>query len=245
MLVVFVHVQVSVQYRVLVEKSYDAYYRLSDPGVQIKSYAFDVIRSTVPRMTVDEAFVSKSDIAESIMERLFEAMRDYGYEILDALITNLTPDEKVKASMNEIEASKRLKEAIPHQAEAGTCFGDLVEGWPLKQCAVAVSCPMRRIAHTHTCSKPTEKVKVVKKAEALAEAMYLSGVGTAKARMALAKGVKESLSGLKEQTQVTPQEVMHLLLVTQYLDTLTAVKPDEVIAGVSPNEVFAMHESLG
>ena len=117
---VFVHVQVSVQYRVLVEKSYDAFYRLSDPGVQIRSYAFDVIRSTIPRMTVDQAFVSKSTIAETLLQRLFEIMREYGYEIIGALVTNLTPDEKVKASMNEIEASKRLKAAIPHRAEAGT-----------------------------------------------------------------------------------------------------------------------------
>lgn len=136
----FVHVQVSVQYRVLVEKSYDAFYRLSDPAIQIKSYAFDVIRSTIPRMTIDEAFVSKSDIADTIMERLFLLMRDYGYEILGALITNLAPDEKVKMSMNEIEASKRLKEAIPHQAEAGEY--DLSEkcGW-VALCYVALTIP--------------------------------------------------------------------------------------------------------
>lgn len=91
----------------------------------------------------------------------------------------------------------------------------------------------------------TEKVKVVKKAEASAEAMYLSGVGVAKARMALAKGMKESMSGLAEnKAGVTPQEVMHLLLVNQYLDTLAAVNPDEVIARATPNEVFDMHESL-
>lgn len=117
---VFVHVQVSVQYRVLVEKSFDAYYHLSDPSIQIKSYAFDVIRSTVPRLTVDQSFLQKSAIADSIKERLFVRMREYGYEIIDALVTNLTPDERVKASMNEIEAAKRLKAAIPHRAEAGT-----------------------------------------------------------------------------------------------------------------------------
>jgi hypothetical protein len=116
---VFVHVQVSVQYKVLVEKAYDAFYRLSDPGVQIRSYAFDVVRSTVPRMTVDEAFVSKSTIADSIMKQLYRVMNDYGYVILAALVTNLTPNDKVKVSMNEIEASKRLKAAIPHRAEAG------------------------------------------------------------------------------------------------------------------------------
>lgn len=109
----------SVQYKVLVEKAYDAFYRLTDPGVQIRSYTFDVVRSTVPRMTVDEAFVSKSSIADSIMERLYQVMKEYGYQIMGALVTNLTPDDKVKMSMNEIEASKRLKTAMPHRAEAG------------------------------------------------------------------------------------------------------------------------------
>jgi len=74
--------------------------------------------------------------------------------------------------------------------------------------------------------------------------MYLSGMGTAKERAALAKGMKESMSELAEQNAVTPQEVMHLLLVNQYLDTLSAVKPDEVIARATPNEVFDMHERL-
>ena len=91
----------------------------------------------------------------------------------------------------------------------------------------------------------TEKVKVVKKAEASAEAMYLSGVGVARARTALAKGMKESLSGLREEKEhVSPQEVMHLLLVNQYLDTLAAVNPDEVMARATPSEVFDMYESL-
>ena len=118
---VFVNVQVSVQLRVLVEKSFDAYYRLSHPFTQIQAFTFDAVRSTIPRMTIDQAFASKSTIADTIMERLFVCMKEYGYEILAALVTNLSPDEKVQESMNEIEASKRLKEAIPHRAEAGLC----------------------------------------------------------------------------------------------------------------------------
>lgn len=74
--------------------------------------------------------------------------------------------------------------------------------------------------------------------------MYLSGIGTANARIALAKGMKESMSDLKKDYNVTPQEVMHLLLVNQYLDTLSSVKPDEVIARATPNEVFELKESL-
>ena len=114
----------SVQFRVLVENAYDAFYRLTDPGVQIRAYVFDVVRSTLPRMNVDEAFVSKSTIADNVMERLYRTMKEYGYEIMNALVTDLTPDVKVKISMNEIEASKRLKAAIPHRAEAGAFPGD-------------------------------------------------------------------------------------------------------------------------
>lgn len=95
-------------------------------------------------------------------------------------------------------------------------------------------------------SRTTEKIKVVKKAEASAEAMYLSGVGTANARKALAKGMQESIREMKEEEkcEVSVKEVMDLLLVNQYLDTCVAVRPDQVIARATPNEVFDMHASL-
>lgn len=107
---VFVQVAVAVQFRVLVDRAYDAYYRLSDPRGQIQSYVFDVVRSTVPKMELDEAFASKAAVAKQVLTSLSEVMKDYGYEIKNCLVTDLSPDHKVKASMNEINASKRLKE---------------------------------------------------------------------------------------------------------------------------------------
>lgn len=74
---VFVQVRIAVQYRVLLESAYDAYYRLSDPGGQIQSYVFDVVRSTVPRMELDEAFASKQDIADAALTQLKDVMQDY------------------------------------------------------------------------------------------------------------------------------------------------------------------------
>lgn len=70
---------VAVQYRVLEEGAYAAYYRLTDPRGQIQSYVFDVVRSTVPRMELDEAFASKDDIAEAVLAQLKDVMVDYGY----------------------------------------------------------------------------------------------------------------------------------------------------------------------
>ena len=85
---------------------------------QIQAYVFDVIRSTVPRLELDQAFESKDDIAQSVLEQLQSVMKDYGYAIVNTLVTDLAPDIKVKASMNEINAARRLKEAASHQAEA-------------------------------------------------------------------------------------------------------------------------------
>ena len=106
------------RYRVLASAAYEAFYRLSDPRGQIQSYVFDVVRSTVPKLELDESFSSKEDIASDVQASLTEVMTSYGYEIRNALVTDIAPDSKVKASMNEINASKRLKEAASHKAEA-------------------------------------------------------------------------------------------------------------------------------
>ncbi len=115
---VFVQVAVSVQYRVMVENTYDAFYRLTNASTQIQAYVYDVIRSTVPKMELDQAFASKGDIAEACQTQLKASMETYGYEIIEALVTDLSPDIRVKQSMNEINASKRLKMASMHKAEA-------------------------------------------------------------------------------------------------------------------------------
>lgn len=81
---------------------YDAYYRLSDPRGQIQSYVFDVVRSTVPRMELDDAFTSKDDIASAVLQQLKDVMDDYGYSILETLVTDINPDAKVKACKKNV-----------------------------------------------------------------------------------------------------------------------------------------------
>ncbi|CAN0076820.1 unnamed protein product, partial [Ectocarpus sp. 13 AM-2016] len=97
---------------------YDAFYRLTDPQAQIRSYVFDVVRSTLPKLDLDQAFDSKEDIAVAVKNQLEEVMKEYGYMILQALVTDMDPDPRVKEAMNEINASKRLREAATNKAEA-------------------------------------------------------------------------------------------------------------------------------
>jgi regulator of protease activity HflC (stomatin/prohibitin superfamily) len=117
---VFVHVKLAVQYKVGVDQQQvqDSYYKLDDPEVQMKSYAFDVVRSHIPSMDLDEAYADADTIAMHIQETLHRNMADYGYEIVKALITNIEPDQRVKDAMNNINASQRNQIAAAAQGDA-------------------------------------------------------------------------------------------------------------------------------
>jgi len=206
---VFVKVGVAVQYRVITESAYDAYYRLSDPSGQIQSYVFDVVRSTLPKLKLDEAFASKDEIAAAAKNQLEVVMREYGYEILNTLVTDMDPDDANKNSMNEIMASKRLKESASHKAEAN-------------------------------------KVQQVKAAEADAESRYLSGVGVARQRKAIVQGLQASVTAFSEEVEgATPKDVMDILLLTQYFDTLSVVGANNLILEHDPSTVAGLQKQVG
>jgi len=115
---VFVNVMVSVQYYVLPGKVVDAFYKLQNAQGQITSFVFDTVRARVPSIILDDLFEKKDDIAQAVKVELDAVMDDFGYGIIKALVTDIDPDAKVKASMNEINAAQRLREATVQQAEA-------------------------------------------------------------------------------------------------------------------------------
>lgn len=181
---VFVQVIVAVQYKVIQEKVSSAFYKLTDARSQIKSYVFDVVRSSMPTLLVDDAFASKDNLAHAVRDRLKQVMVEFGYEIVAALVIDLKPDRGVKAAMNEINASSRLREAAAEKAEA-------------------------------------EKILQVKAAEADAESKYLSGMGIARERKAIVDGLHKSVAEFSDQIPGTSaKDVMDLMLITQYFDTI-------------------------
>jgi len=115
---VFVHMIVSVQYFVLPEKVYDAFYKLDDASRQIKSYVFDVVRAQVPKIKLDDVFEKKDDIAEAVKVELSHVMEGFGYGIVKALVTDIEPDARVKEAMNEINAAQRMRVAASEKGEA-------------------------------------------------------------------------------------------------------------------------------
>ncbi|MBD77692.1 MAG: SPFH domain-containing protein [Crocinitomicaceae bacterium] len=115
---VFVDVRVSIQFVVIGDKIWEAFYALEDPEAQIASYVFDDVRAEVPKLELDDVFSRKEDIAVAVRHNLSEAMENYGYKIVKTLITDIVPDTRVKDSMNKINAAKRDKEAAREEAEA-------------------------------------------------------------------------------------------------------------------------------
>lgn len=201
---VFVDVVVSVQYQVVRESLYDAFYKLTDSRSQITSYVFDEVRATVPRMGLDDVFTAKEDIARAVKEELQKSMSSFGFQIINVLVTDIEPAAKVKAAMNEINAAQRLRLAAYEQSEA-------------------------------------DKVRIVKAAEADAEAKFLSGQGIARQRQAIISGLRESVQSFQsEVTDVNSKEVMDLLVLTQYFDVLR----DIGMTGKS-NTVFLDHTPAG
>ena len=115
---VFVKIKVSVQYKVIKDKVYEAFYKLDFPQDQITSYVFDVVRAEVPKMILDDVFEKKDDVAIAVKTELNDAMVNYGFDIIKTLVTDIDPDAQVKDSMNRINASEREKVAAQFEGDA-------------------------------------------------------------------------------------------------------------------------------
>jgi regulator of protease activity HflC (stomatin/prohibitin superfamily) len=181
---VFVQIPVSVQYQILPDKIYDAFYKLSAPQKQIESFVFNSILGHVPKLTLDETFEQQSGISVNVKTELDATMSNFGYNILNALVTDIIPDSKVKDAMNDINAAQRAQVAAQARGEA-------------------------------------DKILKVKQAEAEAESKALQGKGIAAERQAIIDGLRASIENFRESVPgATAEDVMALVLLTQYFDTL-------------------------
>ena len=197
---VFVQIPVSIQYKVMPEAVEAAFYKLSDPVKQIESMVYNVVLGHVPKMKLDDTFLNQADIASDLRDNLDASMKEYGYSIVKVLISDIVPDQKVKAAMNDINAAQREREATVSRAE-------------------------------------TNKLLLVKQAEAEAESKRLQGEGIANQRKAIISGLKDSVEDFARAVQgSTPQDVMQLVLMTQYFDTLK-----EIAANDHTNTVLIPH----
>ncbi|GAA0151119.1 transporter [Lithospermum erythrorhizon] len=82
-----------------------------------------------------------------------------------------------------------------------------------------------------------EKILQIKKAEGEAESKYLSGLGIARQRQAIVDGLRDSVLAFSENVRGTSaKDVMDMILVTQYFDTMK-----EIGASSKSSAVFVPH----
>ena len=209
---VFVGVTVSVQFNVLPDNIYSAFYRLENTNQQITAYIFDVVRARVPKINLDDVFEKKDEIADAVKTELTEIMSNFGYGIVKALVTDIEPDAKVKAAMNEINEAQRLRVAANERGEA-------------------------------------EKILKVKQAEAEAASKALQGKGIAEQRRAIVDGLKESVDGFQKSIAgVNSHDILSLVLMTQYFDTLQAIgassNSNTILIPHSPSTLTELSDTL-
>lgn len=181
---VFIKMAASVQFFTPQDRVFDAYYKLSNFKTQMNAIVMDSIRASVPNIKLDEVFEKKEEIAKTVFSDLTEAMDQYGFTITRVLVTDIEPDAKVKAAMNEINSAQRLRAAAAEKGEA-------------------------------------DKILIVKAAEAEAESKALQGKGIADQRKAIVDGLRASIKEFQDGVpDSTAQDVMSLVLVTQYFDML-------------------------
>ena len=230
---VFVLIRVAVQYQVNndEESIKNAHYRLTNPKQQIESYVFDVVRSSVPKIDLDDVFTTKEEIAQNIKSELTSAMSSFGYTILASPITDIDPDKEVKRAMNDINKAKRLRLAAQdRQLDRTTHPPALPCAHPSIPCLPPT--PATLPPRASQDEGEAVKIKAVKEAEAEAarteiqakadaEAKFLAGQGIARQRQAIMEGLRESVNAFKNEVQdVDAKTVMDLMIVTQYFDMM-------------------------
>ena len=235
---VFVLIRVAVQYQVNddEESIKNAHYRLTNPKQQIESYVFDVVRSSVPKIDLDDVFTTKEEIAQNIKGELTSAMSSFGYTILASPITDIDPDKEVKRAMNDINKAKRLRLAAQDRQLDRTTHP------PVLPCAhPSIPClpptPATLPPRASQDEGEAVKIKAVKEAEAEAarteiqakadaEAKFLAGQGIARQRQAIMEGLRESVNAFKNEVQdVDAKTVLDLMIVTQYFDMMRDSAP--------------------
>jgi len=174
--------RVTVRYQLDQSNLKKGIFEIVDHEAQIKAAVDDIVRSTIPTMPLDEAYTGLTTLTDKLRIGVAHSMSEYGWQIMEVKVEDLSPDDTVKNAMNMIVEATRRKTAAEKQGQA---------------------------AYTLE----------VKAAQADMLAKKLSGQGSAQMRIAIAKGFKDSMEAMTAGG-LTPQEAIHLMVTTQYIDTM-------------------------
>jgi len=148
--------------------------------------------------------VVRAEVPKLKLDDVFAKKDDIANAIAKELSDNMVQygTEIIKALITDIDPDARVKEAMNKINEA------------------------QRLQEAAKAQGEAEKILIVKRAEAESEGKRLQGEGIAKQRTAIINGLKDSVEAFKSATKADTSEVMNLVLVTQYFDTLNKIGAD-------------------
>src|ERR1700678_2055343 len=239
--------------------------RVADPGLNWKwpfidsvaarmSLRVNQITLTMETKTKDNVFVTIPISVQNRIrpEKAFDAfyklsnpaaqIQSYVEQVILGHVPGMTLDE-VFASQSSIAA------AVKQELDADMSgFGyeivnvlvtDIVPDAKVKSAMNDINAAQREQVAANARGE-AEKILVVKKAEAEAESKALQGQGIANQRKAIIEGLQVSVEQFQKAVEgATSKEVMQLVLVTQYFDTLKSISESD-----KTNTLFLSHSPL-
>ncbi|KAJ4844035.1 Hypersensitive-induced response protein 4 [Turnera subulata] len=173
------------------------------------------IQYRVIREKADDAFYELANPREQIQAYVFDVVR--------ALVPRMALDElfeqKGEVAQSVLEELEKVMGAYGYSIEH-ILMVDIIPDDTVRRAMNEINAA-QRLQLASVYKGEAEKILQVKKAEAEAEAKYLGGVGVARQRQAITDGLRENILNFSHKVEGTSaKEVMDLIMVTQYFDTI-------------------------
>jgi regulator of protease activity HflC (stomatin/prohibitin superfamily) len=260
--------------QVAVITRFGKFLRVADPGLNWKVPFFDTVAGivslrvnqislTMETKTKDNVFVTIPISVQNRVrpEKVFDAyyklsdptaqIQSYVEQVILGHVPGMTLDE-VFASQSSIAAAVK-QELDADMATFGfeivnVLVTDIVPDAKVKSAMNDINAAQREQVAANARGE-AEKILVVKKAEAEAESKALQGQGIANQRKAIIEGLQNSIEQFQKVVDGTSsKEVMQLVLVTQYFDTLKSIgesdKTNTLFLAHTPSAVKDVSEQI-
>jgi len=205
-------VSTKTQDNVFVTSQVAVQYSVSSDNVEAAMYKLTNVSTQIDSYVSD---VVRSQVPQMTLDEAFEKKDDISNAIQDKLV-------KEMFSFGFVIHKSLVTELTPN-AEVVQSMNEINK--------------QRRLRDASIMAAEAEKIKVVKAAEAAADAAQLQGEGIARQRRAIIDGLRDSITAGSDETLST-QKVSELLLITQYFETLR-----DIAASSKAQVVFLPHSA--
>ncbi|XP_006279659.2 hypersensitive-induced response protein 4 [Capsella rubella] len=173
------------------------------------------IQYRVVKASADDAFYELQNPREQIQAYVFDVVR--------ALVPMMTLDalfeQKGEVAKSVLEELEKVMGAYGYSIEH-ILMVDILPDPSVRKAMNEINAA-QRLQLASVYKGEAEKILQVKRAEAEAEAKYLGGVGVARQRQAITDGLRENILNFSDKvTGTSAKEVMDLIMITQYFDTI-------------------------